>query len=215
VESVSEHDQKEFFMATTTDQREIETTAELEAELETVRSELESSRRRSGTTQLAALFALLLGIAALLGLAFKLDDNQNTVNAMHNQMSGNMAGTMGGAAPGGAVAKPSSGATTQVSADLGDYSVRPDMQSVPAGKVTFTATNVGAVPHELMVERAPIKMEGPGSPVEDAALGMIEDMEPGESGQMTVTLKPGMYVLFCNVPGHYAAGQHTMLRVSA
>ena len=201
-------------MATATDERKSETTAELEAELETLRSQVESSRKRSGTTQLAAFFALLMGIAALLGVAFKLDDNQSSVNAMHNQMGGNMASTMGAVGSGGAVAQPSGGAMAQVSADLGDYWVRPDVQSVPAGKVTFTATNVGAVPHELMVERAPIKMMGPQSPVEDAALGMIEDMAPGESGRMTVTLKPGMYMLFCNVPGHYALGQQTMLKVT-
>jgi uncharacterized cupredoxin-like copper-binding protein len=31
---------------------------------------------------------------------------------------------------------------------------------------------------------------------------------------MTLNLKPGMYMLFCNVPGHYALGQHTMLKVT-
>jgi uncharacterized cupredoxin-like copper-binding protein len=31
---------------------------------------------------------------------------------------------------------------------------------------------------------------------------------------MTVNLKPGMYELFCNVPGHYAMGQHTMFKVT-
>jgi uncharacterized cupredoxin-like copper-binding protein len=207
-------------MATATDEPRTETTGELEAEIETLRSELESSRRRSGTTLLAAFMAALLGIAALLGVAFKVDDNQSVATAMHNRMGANQtsanngAGMMGAAGSAGAVAQPSAGATAQVSAELGDYWVHPDAQSVPAGKITFTAKNVGAVPHELMVERAPIKMEGPGQPVEDAALGMIEDMGPGESGQMTVNLKPGMYMLFCNVAGHFALGQHTMLRVT-
>ena len=30
---------------------------------------------------------------------------------------------------------------------------------------------------------------------------------------MTVNLKAGSYQLFCNVPGHYAAGQHTNITV--
>jgi uncharacterized cupredoxin-like copper-binding protein len=43
---------------------------------------------------------------------------------------------------------------------------------------------------------------------------MIQDMAPGESGKMTLDLKPGMYMLFCNITGHYAAGQHTVFRVT-
>jgi hypothetical protein len=34
--------------------------------------------------------------------------------------------------------------------------VRPSTNSVPAGKVTFVARNMGHVTHELMVERMPI-----------------------------------------------------------
>jgi uncharacterized cupredoxin-like copper-binding protein len=43
---------------------------------------------------------------------------------------------------------------------------------------------------------------------------MIQDMAPGASGKMTLNLRPGMYMLFCNITGHFAAGQHTMLRVT-
>jgi uncharacterized cupredoxin-like copper-binding protein len=58
-------------------------------------------------------------------------------------------------------------------------------------------------------------MDGPGRPNEAAAQGMIEDMEPGASGRMTVKLTPGTYILFCNVPGHYAAGQHIRFTVTS
>jgi uncharacterized cupredoxin-like copper-binding protein len=206
-------------MATATDQQPRETTAELEAEVERLRGEVAQSRRRGGTVALAAFFAALLGLAALVGVAFRVNHDQDTLNAMHDrmsgrQMSGNMAAGMGSAGTSVVSGEASAGAARQVTAQLGDYWVRPNVTSVPAGKVTFIAKNVGAVPHELMIERAPIKMEGPGQPVEDAALGMIEDMDPGDSGQMTVTLKPGMYMLFCNLPGHFAAGQHLMFRVT-
>ena len=74
--------------------------------------------------------------------------------------------------------------------------------------------NSGRLIHELMVERAPIKTDGPGRPNEDASIGMIEDMKPGTSGRMTLQLKPGTYELFCNVTEHYAAGQHTTFTVT-
>ena len=33
-------------------------------------------------------------------------------------------------------------------------------------------------------------------------------MRPGATKTITIDLKPGHYVLFCNLPGHYAAGMH-------
>lgn len=64
---------------------------------------------------------------------------------------------------------------------LGEMWVRPDYASVKAGKVTFAATNTGQLEHELMIERMPLKMDRPGRPNEEAAQGMIEDMEPGKA----------------------------------
>ena len=154
-------------------------------------------------------------MAALIAVTLKLGNSENATSAMHNQMNAqaNGAGMMG--AGSGAASDQSTGAAAEVvKAQLGDYTVTPSTTSVPAGKVTFEATNVGQVPHELMIERMPIKMDAPGQPNEDAAQGMIDDMGPGQSGSMTLNLKPGNYELFCNVPGHYAMGQHTMFKVT-
>ena len=97
---------------------------------------------------------------------------------------------------------------------LGDIWVAPTVASVKAGKVVFKAKNVGELEHELMVERMPMKFDAPMQPNEDAAQGMIPDMEGGGAGQMTMHLKPGTYMLFCNVQGHYAAGQHMLFTVT-
>ena len=212
-------------MTTATDKHE-GTTEDLEAELEAVRHELANRKSARSTTQLAAFFAVVVAIAALLAVSLKLDSNQNAATTMHNQMGGAGSGAAvssnagpanGSAGMGGGMAgrrAAAAGAATQVTAQLGDYYVHPSRTSVPAGQVTFVARNVGQLPHELMIERMPIKMDGPMQPNEDAAQGMIQDMGPGESGKMTLNLKPGMYMLFCNVGGHYAAGQHTPFRVT-
>src|SRR5262249_7989005 len=102
----------------------------------------------------------------------------------------------------------------KVYVQLGDFWVAPTVTSIHAGRVTFMAKNVGMAPHELMIERAPIKLSAPGKPIEDAAQGMIDDMKTGQTGRMTLNLRPGTYVLFCNVPGHYASGQHMQFTVS-
>jgi uncharacterized cupredoxin-like copper-binding protein len=203
-------------MTTATEEHKHHTTEELEAELEEVRAELQAKRRSSGSWHLLALLAILMGAAALIAVTLGSNDKQGAVSAMHNQMNaaGMNGGAMMGSGSGAATSQASAGPAHVVNAQLGDYWVKPSETSVPAGNVTFNATNVGKVPHELMIERMPIKMDAPGQPNEDAAQGMIEDMDPGQSGSMTLDLKPGMYVLFCNAPGHYAQGQHTMFKVT-
>ena len=43
--------------------------------------------------------------------------------------------------------------------------------------------------------------------------GEISSIAPGKVRSLTLTLKPGKYVLICNLLGHYKAGQHAALRV--
>ena len=44
--------------------------------------------------------------------------------------------------------------------------------------------------------------------------GEVSELDPGKSGALTVNLKPGNYVLICNVPGHFAAGMWTEFTVT-
>jgi len=46
--------------------------------------------------------------------------------------------------------------------------------------------------------------------------GEIEDdeLQPGTSGSLTLTLESGNYILFCNLPGHYGKGQYVGFTVS-
>jgi uncharacterized cupredoxin-like copper-binding protein len=39
-------------------------------------------------------------------------------------------------------------------------------------------------------------------------------MQPNAEKTITLDLKPGVYLLICNVPGHYAAGMWTPLTVT-
>src|SRR5262245_23133012 len=175
------------------------------------------------------LIAVLVTLAAVTGgvIALALSGGigngttvvQMPMNGTNGTGAANMRGQMsGGMMSGGAGTSKATASSTSshpvVSSTLGEYYVRPNVTSARAGKITFMAKNVGQVTHELMVERMPMKMDGPMQPNEDAAQGMIQDMAPGASGKMTLDLKPGMYMLFCNISGHYAAGQHTVFRVT-
>jgi uncharacterized cupredoxin-like copper-binding protein len=100
--------------------------------------------------------------------------------------------------------------------------VQADKKEVPAGKVTFEATNNSkAIVHEMIVSpvptgNKPLPYDSKMNKVdEDAAghLGEVSELEPGKTGSLTLTLAPGKYVMFCNIPGHYAMGMWTMITV--
>ena len=101
-------------------------------------------------------------------------------------------------------------------------SIEIDQKSVPAGKVTFEVTNASKETiHEMLV--APVADESSILPFvenENRAdeektgdLGEVSELEPEKSGDLTVEMKPGLYILYCNVPGHYMAGMCTTLKV--
>lgn len=100
--------------------------------------------------------------------------------------------------------------------------IKVDKETVPAGKVSFDVTNLskGTI-HEMIV--APIASKDVTLPYvakenrvdEDAAgdLGEVSELDPGASGALTLDLKPGLYVLYCNVPGHFMSGMWTTVTV--
>ena len=93
---------------------------------------------------------------------------------------------------------------------------------VPAGTVVFKVTNRSKdVIHEMLL--APIANAGTALPyveTENRAdeekthdLGEVSELDPGKSGELTVDMKPGTYMIFCNVPGHLGAGMWTTITV--
>lgn len=94
--------------------------------------------------------------------------------------------------------------------------------AVKAGKITFKVKNSSKdTIHEMIV----MYLANPKDPLpyiaaenrvdEDKAgdKGEVSELDPGASGTLTVDLKPGKYVLICNVPGHFATGMWTEFTV--
>ncbi|MDR3472441.1 MAG: sulfocyanin-like copper-binding protein [Devosia sp.] len=95
--------------------------------------------------------------------------------------------------------------------------------SVPAGIVSFQVTNSSKdTVHEMIVmyladPTQPLPYVDKDSKVdEDKAgdKGEVSELDPGASGTLTVALKPGTYLLICNVAGHFAAGMWTEFTVT-
>lgn len=105
---------------------------------------------------------------------------------------------------------------------MASMGIKLSSQTVAAGTVRFDVTNDSkSMVHEMVVspvkdEKIPLPYSENGSKVdEDAAghLGEVAELEPGQKGGLTLTLKPGKYILYCNIPGHYALGMWTLLTV--
>lgn len=105
-----------------------------------------------------------------------------------------------------------------------------DRATVPAGSVSFVATNFGGIDHELVIlplgdnPRAGMRPIGADAKIDEAgslgeasasgAEGSGDGIRPGSSSWVTLTLTPGRYELVCNLRGHYGAGMSTELTVS-
>jgi uncharacterized cupredoxin-like copper-binding protein len=68
-----------------------------------------------------------------------------------------------------------------------------------AGKITFQVKNDGKIPHDLAVK---------------GTSDTTELIPAGGTAELTVTLEPGKYLLYCTVPGHEAAGMKIDITVT-
>jgi uncharacterized cupredoxin-like copper-binding protein len=114
-------------------------------------------------------------------------------------------------------------ATPSLDLSKATMGIKVSRPSAPAGVVTFKVTNTSKdTVHEMIV----MYLADPTKPLpyvdadkkvdEDKAgdKGEVSELDPGKSGSLTVALKPGKYLLICNVPGHYAAGMWTEFEVT-
>jgi outer membrane murein-binding lipoprotein Lpp len=131
---------------------------------------------------------------------------------------------------GAAEESPATPAATTVQVALGDYTVVPQPDAVPAGTVELAAANGSTlVRHELEVVRfdgdpATLPRNFVGGADESqlpdgAVVGKIRVFDPGQTCRATFDLAPGAYVLLCNLVDdgstpHYGAGMFTRFTVT-
>jgi uncharacterized cupredoxin-like copper-binding protein len=108
--------------------------------------------------------------------------------------------------------------------DKGMDSMRMDLNTkqIRAGKVTFNVTNASQnLIHEFVVVRSDRPMDSllynnDEKEIEENALEVVnelEDIQPGQSSTLAVTLQLGSYLLLCNKAGHFKAGMVNELTV--
>jgi uncharacterized cupredoxin-like copper-binding protein len=125
---------------------------------------------------------------------------------------------------------------TAVKVQLGEngkkYFVKVDKNTVKAGTTTFVIDNVGTIHHEMAIYKTdiaagklPLTAEGT---VDEEKAGLLAEavyatpprgdedhrIRDGRGVNFTIDLQPGKYVLLCNLPGHYKAGQFIAFTVT-
>ncbi len=106
-----------------------------------------------------------------------------------------------------------------------DFTLTASAISVPAGLVTFHVVNHGPSTHEFVVDEtfyaaSKLPLERNGVQVnEDAATLRTADqlrvIRVGTERDLTLRMKPGHYVMFCNFEGHYQGGMRVGFDVTA
>jgi uncharacterized cupredoxin-like copper-binding protein len=152
-----------------------------------------------------AVAALLIAVANLLVVSFK----PGTKDVRVAGGPAKAAAAQSGAAP--AAPAPAATPPHDLNVSLKEFKVLPNSTTAAGGKVTFHVRNAGTVKHEFVV----IKTDRPagallknGRADETGNIGEIPGLQPGQSKTLSLKMKPGHYVLLCNMPGHYMAGQH-------
>ena len=102
----------------------------------------------------------------------------------------------------------SRGEATEVAVSVDEWSVKPAVVDIPAGRVTFVVTNDGGTEHELVVAPA----DDPGDPIDE-----VENIQPDQTKRVTVNFEEGKeYELGCHIvegsTDHYNLGMHTVVR---
>jgi plastocyanin len=94
------------------------------------------------------------------------------------------------------------GSSGKVPITLKDFSIQPTtLHADEPETVTYVVTNKGNTEHALEIE---------GNGLEEET----ETLQAGQVGELTVTLKPGTYELYCPIDSHRQRGMEATLTVA-
>jgi len=106
-----------------------------------------------------------------------------------------------------------------------DFKIRAQTAHLAAGTVTLQVENRGPSTHEFNIDRTTLAADalplGPDGLTVDEDSQLLhridagDDIRMGETRDITVRLKPGHYILWCNLEGHYLGGMHFSFNVEA
>jgi uncharacterized cupredoxin-like copper-binding protein len=109
-----------------------------------------------------------------------------------------------------------SGASTDLTVELTDFSFTPNTFTVPAGEeITLALSNEGAVEHEFVIMKLGTQATSPFDDDDEPNVYWEVELDSGKSETVTFTApaEPGEYQLVCGTQGHLEAGMIGTLTV--
>lgn len=106
--------------------------------------------------------------------------------------------------------------------DMATMGITVDLAEIPAGEVTFAVVNESQdFYHSMTISAVEDRSKGlPYLPdnmmVDEEAAGTtarVKELKPRAFGKVTVDMRPGTYILYCNIAGHYVMGMWTIVTV--
>ena len=110
-------------------------------------------------------------------------------------------------------------AVTTVKVSEVEWGIKTSVKGGRHGRITFAVRDAGKLAHQFIVLQTNLpagKLPLHGATVNVAKAGKLLGritLSPGKNGHVSLTLRAGHYVLFCNLPAHYQAGQHTAFQI--
>lgn len=166
--------------------------------------------------------ATVLVTTTLLGLLSACESNPNTEQPPAASSSSPKT-TESSPVANSSSAKPS-GNVTSIQVTEKDMEILLSSASAPAGPIEFVTKNTGPSPHELLVVKTDLAIDQlprKGSVLDEKAKSIEvideieeEDLPKGASKTLRVNLRPGKYLLICNIRGHFTAGMITPFTVT-
>ncbi len=83
-----------------------------------------------------------------------------------------------------------------------EFTYEPKEVTARSGEIVFSVENAGAIEHNFLIDDSAKR-----------TVAKIAVISPGETEQVRVTLRTGMYAIYCDLPGHREAGMAAPLRV--
>ena len=121
----------------------------------------------------------------------------------------------------GSSSAPRSGVTEVLGISEHDFRID-GPATVSPGEVTLRVHNNGPDMHELIVVRTeatqlPLRSDGltvDEDRIKAETAGSIDDIHPGSTADTRIRLRPGRYLLLCNMAGHFRGGMRSVLVVT-
>ncbi len=146
--------------------------------------------------------ALAISVAFLTACGGSSPDDEAADNGAASSSTASSSAESSAPATGSGSSSAEDGQMQKLTATEADFTISLDGNDLSAGRYEITVVNDGDATHDLVVEKDGSDVAG------------TEEIPPGESATLMVTLDSGDYVFYCSIGAHRSMGMEIDVTVS-